>query len=340
LIFCQGLQILVICDGSITDLGFFYNIQVSVNLVQDYFDNQINISLVDNVTTSTNACFNKAQQYIAMGYGGIVLTTLAYTNCSQLIATAYPNVTVLLGTASPLNPIYPNISIITKVAGLNELRYMVGTLAGFQNNVDTLCFTYASALLPPIGRLWSNIQYLAFNKHKPNGKYYYVETTSFNNPVLEDKTFDYFMNVSCDIIISQLNSFYLPKLANDHHIYSVAWGSDMRQFAGEYVLTSIEKNWYVPIIEWVTNQLEGNYTQRLYEDTIANHGVQLSPFSCLTTPKAIKKVAETQIKIDSGKLNILCGDLVKQQFGHRCATEEQLSSVYLPGMVVKNINDL
>jgi len=129
-------------------------------------------------------------------------------------------------------------------------------------------------------------------------------------------------------------------LAKSEDIYSVAWSSDMRQFIGETVLTSVMKNWEVPMGEFIDDIFAGNYSAHVYEDSFANHGVELAPLSSRVTPAAANYLKKVEKKLAEGKINVFCGDAVNTQFGTECTTEANLSSVYLPGIVVVNARNL
>jgi basic membrane lipoprotein Med (substrate-binding protein (PBP1-ABC) superfamily) len=258
-----------------------------------------------------------------------------------MISDNHGHMPILLQSSQPLNPSYPNISVIFKVTGLNDIRYMVGALVGKQKNVETVCFANNGVINNALCKLWSNVQYLGVTSVNNSAvKYYVAEASGFDNTTQELRIFNYFKSVGCDVIISQLNSFYMHMLAKTEDIYSVAWSSDMRQFIGETVLTSVRKNWEVPMGEFIDDLFAGNYSAHVYEDSFANRGIDLAPLSTRVTPAAASHLKKVEKKLSQGKINVFCGDAVKAQFGTDCTTEANLSSVYLPGIVVVNAKNL
>jgi len=310
-------------------------------VIQNIYGSQVQILTSSSITTNTTACYNEAVRYINLGVQAFVLPTSLYTTCARMISDNHGHMPILLQSSQPLNPSYPNISVIFKVTGMNDLRYVIGSLVGKQKNVNTVCFANNGVINNALCKLWSNIQYLGFTSvNKSSVKYYVAEASGFDNTTQELLIFNYFKSVGCDVIISQLNSFYMHMLAKTEDIYTIAWSSDMRQFIGETVLTSLRKNWEVPMSEFIDDIFAGNYSAHVYEDSYANHGVDLAPFSDRVTPAAELHVQKVERKLSEGKINVLCGNAVNLQFGTDCTTEANLSTVYLPGIVVVNAKNL
>jgi len=210
-----------------------------------------------------------------------------------------------------------------------------------KKNVNTVCFANNGVINNALCKLWSNVQYLGVMSTNNTGlKYYVAEASGFDNATQELLIFNFFKSVHCDVIISQLNSFYLHMLAKTEDIYSVAWSSDMRQFIGETVLTSVRKNWEVPMSEFINDIFAGNYSAHVYEDSYANHGVDLAPLSNRDSPAAASYLRKVERKLSEGKINVFCGAAVKSHFGTDCTTEANLSSIYLPNIVVVNAKNL
>jgi len=334
LIHCQPLKIGVIIDGPLSDFGYNWQIKHSADIIQEMYGNQVQVISSYGITINTQACYNEAVRFINMGVQAFMLPTSLYTACAQMISNNFGHMPILLQSSQPLNPNYPNISTIFKVTGLNELRYLVGVLVGKQKNVETVCTTFNGFINPPSCRLWSNIQYLGFlSANSSVVKYYVSEASSFDNVTQELLVYNHFKSLGCDVIISGINSFYFHMLAKIDDIYSVGWSSDMRQFIGDTVLTSILKNWEVPMAEFIDDIFAGNYTGVVYEDSFTNHGVDLAPLSDRVTKAAARLVEKTEKKIVKGQLNVQCGDPVRQQYGTDCTTEANLQSQYLPGII-------
>jgi basic membrane lipoprotein Med (substrate-binding protein (PBP1-ABC) superfamily) len=335
------LKIAVIIDGPLSDFGYNYQMQHSSEIIQEMYGSQVEILTSSGITTNTIACYNEAVRYINLGVQAFVLPTSLYTTCARMISDNHGHMPILLQSSQPLSPSYPNISVIFKVTGLNDIRYMVGALVGKQKNVNTVCFANNGVINNALCKLWSNVQYLGVMSTNNTGlKYYVAEASGFDNATQELLIFNFFKSVHCDVIISQLNSFYLHMLAKTEDIYSVAWSSDMRQFIGETVLTSVRKNWEVPMSEFINDIFAGNYSAHVYEDSYANHGVDLAPLSNRVSPAAASYLRKVERKLSEGKINVFCGADVKSHFGTDCTTEANLSSIYLPNIVVVNAKNL
>lgn len=229
-------------------------------------------------------------------------------------------------------PTIPNLAGIVN-NGLTEARFILGAFSAKQG-ANKVCFM-APKFYQSIRR-WANLILLGLTHIDPNfaGEVHVGMTGNFDDAPTETIVVNHFLAYGCDIIMQHQNSILSQQLVANGSRWGVGWGSDMRMFAGESVLTSIIFDWEVSFSYYVEKILGGTFTNELFTNDLTNGGIILADFSSEALSSAKQAAKRYKRKVLDGSINPLCGDLIFQKFGTECVAESQLFPVYLDGITV------
>jgi len=223
-----------------------------------------------------------------------------------------------------------NLAFIVK-SGVFEGRYISGALCGKQHDVQKICFVapkgYGSL------KRWANAIFLGIRHENATRQLYIGLTADFDHPATEQVVINHFVNnIGCDIIIQHQDSIYPQTLIAAANKLGIGWGTDMRQFGGETVLTSIVSNWDVDFIYFTEKVIAGTFIPERFIDTLTNEALEMAPYSSMVTNSAKVHAENVQRKLMDGRINPFCGQPVLEQYGTECTTETNLIANYLPGI--------
>jgi len=330
----KALKVVFLIDGCTSDIGWNYNILQAILDIQTEFDpDGVVVEYQESVTVDT--CVDIATTEIANGADMIFFPTGSFEPCAKTIAGDNPSLSVVVQNSGTLYPEYPNLAVDVK-SGVFAARFIVGVLAGTQNNIDTVCFmapfNYGSL------KRWSNAILLGIRNVSATDKLVVGLTNDFDHTTSERNVTDYFDSINCDVIIQHQDSLYPQLLANSKsiNIYGIGWGADMGEFIGDNVLTSIVTDWRLVFSYYIQKKLDDVFISESFVENLFNGALYLTPYSKEVKHKAKKAADQMTELLTPPTANPFCGCPVQEQYGTFCTTESNLIANYLPGITVYN----
>jgi len=263
----------------------------------------------------------------------IFLFNAPFVPCAQNVSLTYQAVKFIVHNAGDTYPGYPNLAAEFR-GDLGKVRFIFGVLAAKQKNTAKICIMVPKFF--PLKERFANYVLLGMRYVNNVDSLHMGYTASFNDPVTESVVANHFIAEGCDITILQsINSVRsLIELANSTSPWSMGTASDMRDFVGESVLTSVIIDSFVTFKYFVDKVIAGTFTNELFLDTLDNKGLVIADYSCDVTKNARKETRKVINKILAGTLNPLCQPMIYDIFGTTCATDLQLTGTFFPGITI------
>jgi len=332
----SSIRVMVLIPGSSSDEGYAYQILNAVLELRVTYPSPNVIDYIE-LDLTTAACVTTANA-VAPNYDLVFLPTGSWATCAQMVAPAHPATKFVVQNSGVIYPGITNLAADYK-PGVYNARYISGALCGAQPQVSLVCFMcpffYSQRFR------WSNAILLGMkHTHPAPGISLLVGyTNDFNHQPSESKVLLHFIAQGCDVIIQHQDTSYPMKVAAAADIWGIGWASDMRQFAGENVLTSIVFNWTVSFDYYIKKVIAGTFISEIFGDTLDNGGIDMAPYSSEVTFYARIRAWIVEQRLRSGAqfpINPFCGIPVFQKYHTWCTTDANLGAEYLPGISVYN----
>jgi len=327
-IVCSSLKVAVLLPGSTSDFG--YNFQIWLG-IQDFALEYPNIPIAFSTNVQVADCIATGTGYINNGYDVIFLPNAPFVACAQNLSATFPTKYFVVHNAGVVYPDFPNLA--TEYRGdLGIVRFIFGVLASKQKSTSKICFMVPKAFI--FRERFANWILLGMRYVNNQDSLLVGYTASFNDAPSETVVANHFINYGCDVTILQaINSIHpLVLLANSTSPWGMGTASDMRDYVGESVLTSVIIDSFVTFKFFVDKVLAGTFTAELFLDSLQNKGLVIADYSCEVSNGARKAANKVKDKILSGSLNPLCQPLIQDIFNQSCVTEAQITGTYFPGI--------
>jgi basic membrane lipoprotein Med (substrate-binding protein (PBP1-ABC) superfamily) len=328
ILLCSSLKVGVLLPGNTSDFGYNYQIWLGVQDFKVAYPS-IPIAFTENVKVPD--CIATGASYIANGFDVLFLPNLPFVDCSKNLSRTYPTKFFIVHNAGEVYPDFPNLA--TEYRGdLGKVRFIFGVLAAKQQGTSKICMMVPKFF--PLKERFANYVLLGLKYANSNDQLHLGYTASFDDPTTEHVVVNHFISFGCDITILQSINHVLPliELANSTSPWGMGTAADMRDFAGESVLTSVIIDSFITFKYFVDKVIAGTFTNELFLDTLDNRGLVIADYSCEVTKLARKEANSVKNQILAGVLNPLCQPLIQEIFGTPCATEAQLTGTFFPGI--------
>jgi len=326
---CSSLKIAFLIPGNLSDFGYNYAIWQGV---QEYQLANPAHQTAFTLNVSPNTCIATCMGYMNDGFDVIFFPSTPFVSCAQNLSITFPSKKFITQNTGVSYPTIPNLAAVT-LAGVGEARFIVGVLAAKQKQTNKICL-----LIPkpyPFKERWANLILLGMRYAKSNDNLHVGLTLNFDDPPTDTKVANYLVDYGCDVIMQQaVNSITAQLVIANRSKWGMGWGSDMRDFVGESVLTSVTVDWSVTFSYFMRKIIAGTFTNELFVADLSNGGLTIADYSCEVTKSARK---ETNIAIKTildGTMHPLCQPLIQDIFGTPCVNDSQIQTFYFPGITV------
>jgi len=329
-IYCSSLKVGFLLPSTIDDFGYSYKIWQDIQELQSNFPS-ITTNYTENVTVNT--CINIALSYMNNNFDVLFFLSSPFDPCAQLIAISYPTKKFITQNAGGIvHQNITNLSINFKL-GVTEARFIVGALAGKHSHTGKICLIIPKFY--PFRHVFTNYFYLGIQHVNGPSQLLVGFTSGFDDRVTDTKVINHFLSVDCDIIVQHaVNSITTQQIVASNGKLGIGWATDMRDFIGESVLTSIVFDWVPMFTFYIEKILAGTFVNELYLDNLQNFGIKIADYSCLIDKSTRKETDKVYDKVFTGKLNPLCEPLINTLLGTPCVNDSQIFDFFFHGITI------
>jgi len=238
----------------------------------------------------------------------------------------------ILHTGGNTYPGYPNLAFEFR-SGLDQARFIMGVLASKQKAVSKVCMMVPLGF--PLMARFANYALLGMRYVNNVDTLHLGLTLNFDDPESETNVANYFLSIGCDVTMLQsMNTIHALLIIAAGGKYGMGTASDMRDFVGESVLTSIILDSSVPFVYYVNKVLAGTFVSELYNYTLENGSLRLADYSCDVTKEARKEANKVETQLMAGTLDMLCQPYIKKTFGVDCIDATQIAAELFPDITI------
>jgi len=327
------LKLVFLLPGNQSDFGYNYQIEQSIQELRASMPT-ITIAYVNNVAVPN--CTTVAINFLSQGFDLLFFPNAPFLACAQTIALSYPTKQFVIQNGTFFNRTLPNLASY-QTAGIDDAHFIASVLSAKQKHTHKICLMMPKPY--PFQRRVANRVLLGIRYANSNDELHVGLTAGFNDPTTETIVANHFIAYGCDVVmLHAINSIHPLEITADADLWSIGVSSDMRNFVGNSVLTSVVLNWVIVYEHYAELALQGPVTNEHFVLNLQNGGVDLADYSPQTTKKARKAANKAKRKIISGKVNTLCQPLIEEIFNKPCATVDETNVFYFPGITVYDGN--
>lgn len=252
------------------------------------------------------------------GYDLIFATSYGYMDPVIKVAKRFPNVVFMhcSGFKRAKN-------VGTYFGRMYQARYLTGMVAGYMTKTNIIGYVAAYPLPELIRGI--NAFTLGAKSVNPKVQVRVVWTKSWYDPATEKEAAKSLLDVGADVITQHVDSPAPQEAAQEAHVYSIGYNSDMAKFAPNAHLTAAIWQWgnlYKKIVMEVKNKTwkSSNIWAGMDEGV-----VDIAPFGKMVPENVRKHVLEVRQKIKNKEFVIFKGPLYDQNKNLRVKDGEKMT---------------
>jgi len=327
-------KVAFVYTGPPGDLGWTYEHDQGRMAVGAEFGDKVKTVYIENVPEGPDAT-RIIRQYAQDGYDMIFATIFGYMDPMVEVAKEFPKVKFehCSGYKTADN-------MSTYFGRIYQPRYLSGIVAGKMTKSNIIGYV-AAFPVPEVIRDINSFT-LGIRSVNPKAQVRVVWTNTWYDPVKEREAAVALLDAGADIIAQSQDTVEPQKAAKERGKLSIGYGSDMRAFVGDSVLTSPVWNWGVYYIETIRNAMSGTWKRHKYWEGLKAGVVRLADFSPLVPRNVKDLVKAAEKKILDGTWDVFLGPIkdqtgaVKVAAGSKMTDAEMLSfDWFVEGVVGK-----
>lgn len=302
------------------DLGWTYEHDRGRKMVEKEFGDRVEVATIESVPEGPDAA-RVIRDYAEQGYNMIFTTSFGYMDPTIEVAKEFPKAYFEHCSG------YKTADNVSTYFGKIEIpRYLSGMVAGKMTKSNIIGYVAAHPI-PEVIR-GCNAFTLGVRATNPEAQVLLVWTNTWYDPVKEREAAVALLDEGADIIAQHQDTTEPQKAAAERGKLSIGYDSDMRQFAGDTVLTGPVWNWGSYYVQTVRNALDGKWKTHQYWGGMKEGAVTLADYSA-RVPQDVRDLVDAQKKkFASGGLDIFdifAGPLKDQTGKERVAAGQKMT---------------
>jgi basic membrane protein A len=297
-------------------------------------------------------CFNKTREFIdAHNFDMVALAGSAWAPVNNLLADLYPTIKFIQSTSSPKVP-RPNLA--GYLAYIEQVRYLSGVVAGLTSTSGEIGYVTVNRQQQVLRQF--NAFVFGVRKVRPSAKVYLISGNSFGDATADRKAAEQLLAQAPLVDTLGFQSLFaeVSRVACERNLTSVGYGSDIRRFVGDSVLTSAMWNW-TPAYRYFIDQFAAQkhrpfvWNNSDYDGSISNNAVALGEYSPLVSAVTANRASSILSQVITGDDLMWCGsdamsivpNATYLQPGN-CLSRSQMASAVrlIPGIIDFGMADL
>jgi hypothetical protein len=286
---------------------------------------------------NTTVCVDTINAFYNQGVRLILMPDF-FPSCANSASLLHPDLYIVYDSISPVNTIFPNVSIFDVLPGTLVSRYVSGAFAAKQLKNNKVCVLMPGGFLS--STLWPNmiIQGMTHALNSNQWRLLVGYTGGFNDHIGTAMKVNALIARDCQVFITQQNSIFANQLVKNAGRFSIPFPNDVAKYIDiddkHSVLVSNMLNPTRVQREIVTQFITtGAVTQSAYVMNFTN-AFRFSEYAPIVKKTAINLLENLLEDLNSGALNPFCGALVQDSFGVNCVNLTFLTLNLLNGIEI------
>jgi basic membrane protein A len=285
-------------------LGWTYEHDRGRQMLEAELGDKVETTWIEDVPEGPDAA-PVFRQYAQEGWDVIFATSFGYMEPTYEVAAEFPDVIFEHCSGSTTRP-----NMATYYGRMYQARYLSGIVAGEMTDSDIIGYvapfpfpeTIRGIDAFTLGARWVNA----------DAEVRVAWTYTWYDPVKEREAAEGLLDEGADVIAQHQDTTEPQKAAAERDALSIGYGSDMRPFVGDTVLTSAQWNWGAYYVDTVEDIIGGRWQTHAFWGGLKTDVVELAEMSPLV-PDDVRQEVEAQTeRITGTNWDVFCGPIRDQ----------------------------
>jgi len=319
------LKIGYIYPSPVGDVGWAYELDRGRKAIEEAFGDKVESVVVENIPEGPDAA-RIMNQFAAQGAKMIMLGSFGYMNDGLKLAKRYPDINIIHASGYKLADNMGNFQTRNY-----ESAYIAGIAAGYVTSTNTIGMVAAYPIPEVVGII--NAFTLGAQVVNQDITSKVVWLNSWFDPSKAQESARSLMAQQSDVIFSiYQDTPSVVTVAEEEGVYVVNTSSDMKKYAPNHLLASMQISWADHFIEQTKNALDGTFKGTAFWGGMADDAVSVESLSADLSADQLATINDKVGAISDGKFHPFTGPVTDQDGKIIVKEGETLSDMELLGI--------
>ncbi len=287
------------------DVGWAHELDRGRQAIEEAFGDKVESMVVENIPEGPDAA-RIMNQFAAQGAKMIMLGSFGYMNDGLKLAKRYPDIKIIHASGYKLADNMGNFQTRNY-----ESAYIAGIAAGFVTNSNTVGMVAAYPIPEVVGII--NAFTLGAQEVNPEITMKVVWLNSWFDPSKAQESARSLIAQQSDVIFSiYQDTPSVVTVAEEEGVYVVNTSSDMKKYAPNHLLASMQISWADHFIEQTQKVLDGTFKGTAFWGGMADGAVSVESLSTDLSAEQMQTINEKVEAISAGTFHPFTGPVVDQ----------------------------
>lgn len=300
------------------DVGWAHELDRGRQAIEDKFGDGVESSVVENIPEGPDAA-RIMNQMAAQGVDMMMLGSFGYMNDGLKLAQRYKDIDFIHASGYQLANNFGNFQTRNY-----EGAYVAGMGAGYLTESNTIGMVAAYAIPEVVGLI--NSFTLGAQSVNPNINAKVVWLNSWFDPSKAQESARSLIAQQSDVIFSiYQDTPSVVTVAEEEGVYVVNTSSDMKSYAPEHLLASIQISWADYFIEQVDASIQDTFEGSAFWGGMADNAVSVESLSDDLSAEQKAALDAKVAEISTGEFHPFQGPVIDQSDNEKVAKGESIS---------------
>ncbi|MGK0283400.1 MAG: basic membrane protein A [Patiriisocius sp.] len=288
------------------DVGWAHELDRGRMAIEEAFGDKVESMVVENIPEGPDAA-RIMNQFAAQGAKMIMIGSFGYMNDGLKLAKRYPDIKIIHASGYKLADNMGNFQTRNY-----ESSYVAGIAAGHVTKTNTVGMVAAYAIPEVVGMI--NAFTLGAQTVNPDINIKVVWLNSWFDPSKAQESARSLIDQQSDVIFSiYQDTPSVVTVAEEEGVYVVNTSSDMKKYAPNKLLVSLQINWAEHFIEQTQAVLDGNFKGTAFWGGMADSAISMESWSDDLSAEQVAGLEATVAEIAAGNFHPFTGPVVNQE---------------------------
>lgn len=287
------------------DVGWAHELDRGRQAIEAEFGDKVESIVVENIPEGPDAA-RIMNQFAAQGAKMIMLGSFGYMNDGLKLAKRYPDIKIIHASGYKLADNMGNFQTRNY-----ESAYIAGIAAGYVTKSNTIGMVAAYPIPEVVGII--NAFTLGAQEVNPDATMKVVWLNSWFDPSKAQESARSLIAQQSDVIFSiYQDTPSVVTVAEEEGVYVVNTSSDMKKYAPNHLLASMQISWADHFIEQTQKVLDGTFKGTAFWGGMADGAVSVESLSADLTIEQMQNINDKVAAISAGKYHPFTGPIADQ----------------------------
>ncbi len=300
------LKIAYIYPSPAGDVGWAHELDRGRQAIEAAFGDKVESIVVENIPEGPDAA-RIMNQFAAQGAKMIMLGSFGYMNDGLKLAKQYPDIKIIHASGYKLADNMGNFQTRNY-----ESAYLAGMAAGYVTKTNTVGMVAAYPIPEVVGII--NAFTMGAQRTNADATMKVVWLNSWFDPSKAQESARSLIAQQSDVIFSiYQDTPSVVTVAEEEGVYVVNTSSDMKKYAPNKLLVSMQISWADHFIEQTQAVLDGTFKGTAFWGGMADSAVSMESWNDDITAEQMTELEATIAEIATGNFHPFTGPIVNQE---------------------------